>query len=493
MAIFPTRLLGLMATPLAALAMVGGCDDGPEGAPRVVVVGPAPKLANPAAGPLSAPDAALLQAVAQGLVAFDANGNIVAGLAERWNVSNDGLSYIFRIAPAAWADGRKVDAEQVARALRRAIGGSSRNPLRDPLGAVSEVVAMTDRVLEIRLSAPRPHLLSLLAQPEMAILRGDRGTGPFAIDGRLPDGALRLNRKIEDLETEEVREEEVLLSGLAADEAVAAFIGGKADLILGGTFADLPLARQVKRPRDALRFDPASGLFGLAPGRGGRFASEEWRGLLNRAIDRDSFVAALGVPGLTARSTLFEAGLDGVAAPAPPGWAAISVPERRIGLRNEARGLLGERNEPAEIRLWLPRGSGGDLLLRALELDWSYLGLKPVRAASIGAADYVLIDEVAPSSSPAWFARRFRCEVAPLCDPAIDELLQAARTSPVPDQRYALLSQAAAKIDEQALFLPIGAPVRWALVSDRIKSFSGSRFARHSLIGLDLKPTAAER
>ena len=29
-------------------------------------------------------------------------GNIVAGLAERWNVSDDGLSYIFRIASTEW-------------------------------------------------------------------------------------------------------------------------------------------------------------------------------------------------------------------------------------------------------------------------------------------------------------------------------------------------------------------------------------------------------
>ena len=38
---------------------------------------------------------------------------------------------------------------------------------------------MTDRVIEIRLIAPRPNLLPLLAQPEFAILRGGEGTGPF--------------------------------------------------------------------------------------------------------------------------------------------------------------------------------------------------------------------------------------------------------------------------------------------------------------------------
>jgi peptide/nickel transport system substrate-binding protein len=487
------RLIGLLAAPLVLALLPAGCTDDREGPPQVITIGPEPRLADPRAGPLNPSDALLLQNIAQGLVAFDQGGNIVAGVAERWNVSNDGLSYIFRIAPTRWANGSKVSAEQVARLLRRQIQGASRNPLSDPLGAVGEIVAMTDRVLEIRLNVPRPNLLSLLAQPEMAILRNGHGTGPFAIDGKSQGGAVRLKRTIENIETDESREEDVLLSGNATDAAVAAFIAGKADLVVGGTFADLPNARQVRRPRNALRFDPASGLFGLAPGgRGGPFAREEWRRLLNRAIDRDAFLAALAVPGLAPRATLLEAGLDGVPAPAAPAWTTEPVGDRRIGLAARAKALIGD-GEPSEIRVFLPRGLGADVLLRELELDWSYLGLKVVRAASAQSADYVLIDEVAPSASPAWFARRFRCAVTPVCDPEVDDLLQAARDAQVPAQRYALIAQAAALIDDQALFLPIAAPVRWALVGDRIKAFAGNRFARHSLVGLDRDAAGKER
>ena len=476
--------IGLFAASLLAL-LPAGCTEQTEGTPRVIVIGPEPKLADPRSGPLKAPDALLLQSVAQGLVAFDAGGNIVAGIAERWNVSNDGLSYIFRIAPARWADGTKVTAEQVARALRRQIQGSGSNAVRDPLGAVSEVVAMTERVLEIRLSAPRPNLLALLAQPEMAVIRNGKGTGPFVIDGREEGGAVRLKRIIEDVETETTREEQLLLAGRPAGEAVSDFIAGKADLVLGGTFADLPIARQVKSPRNALRFDPVSGLFGLAPGgRGGQFATEQWRSLLGRAIDRNAFVAELGVPGLSPRATLLEPGLDGVATPAAPIWSTEAVADRRGTLAAEARALLGRGTESPEVRLFLPAGLGADLLLRELELDWSYLGLKVVRANSARSADFVLIDEVAPSASPAWVARRFRCAVTPVCDPKVDELLEAARAAQVPAQRYALIGQAAALIDEQSLFLPLAAPVRWSLVGQRIDSFAGNRFARHSLVGL---------
>jgi peptide/nickel transport system substrate-binding protein len=35
------------------------------------------------------------------------------------------------------------------------------------------------------------------------------------------------------------------------------------------------------------------------------------------------------------------------------------------------------------------------------------------------------------------------------------------------------------------LFLPITAPVRWSLVSNRVQDFAGNRYARHTLTGLD--------
>ena len=95
-----------------------------------------------------------------------------------------------------------------------------------------------------------------------------------------------------------------------------------------------------------------------------------------------------------------------------------------------------------------------------------------------------MIDAVAPSTSPAWFLRKFRCEYVRVCDPEADTLLDSARNSLVPAQRAALLAQAAARIDDAQLFIPIMAPVRWSLVSNRIQGFAGNRYARHTLTGL---------
>src|SRR3954447_2502641 len=287
---------------IATLALVpAACRQQNEGAISVTVIGEPPKIADPAKGSLSTSEAVLLENIGQGLVRFDANGNIVGGLAERWNVSEDGLSYIFRIAATDWPDGRKVNAQQVARLLKREIAPRSRNALKDPLGAVEDIVAMTDRVIEVRLLAPRPNLLAVLAQPEFAVLRDGRfGTGPFRPEAaRGAHGEIRLAREVGSNDEDTPRREEILLSAAGPAGAVAAFAAGVSDLVLGGTLADLPYAREVKLPRGSLRFDPASGLFGLIPAAsGGALDKPEIRRLLSQAIDRANFVNALAIPGL---------------------------------------------------------------------------------------------------------------------------------------------------------------------------------------------------
>ena len=486
------RLLALLLIPALALAP-GACRPRPEGTVNVVVIGSEPKLRDPSQGPLDEADAILLQNIAQGLVRFDASGNIVTGLAERWNVSDDGLSYIFRISATNWPDGKKINAQQVARLLKRQIAQRSRNPLKDALGAVEDVVAMTDRVIEIRLAAPRPNLLPLLAQPEFAILRDGRlGTGPFAYSSA-PDGrALHLTRDVTAGDDEAVRREQVVLASESTGAAIAGFVAGKSDLVLGGTFADLPFVQNAKVPRGSLRFDPASGLFGLVPARrGGGLDDPEVRRLLSQAIDRDGVIAALGIPNLASRATVLEPGLDGIGTPVVPAWTGTALADRLPALQEQANQMFGVADRPT-IRIALPESQGADLLLRELTLDWSRLGFKVERARSAAAADFVLIDEVAPSASAAWFVRHFRCGVVAVCDPETDQLLDSARLSQVPAQRYALLAQAAARIDDQQLFIPITAPIRWSLVAKRIQGFAGNRFARHTLTDLEEKPGSGD-
>lgn len=485
---FSTRRAVLIL--LAALSVAGGgCQRTQEGKFEVVVIGEQPRLADSATSEPSRASQVLLINAAQGLVRLDARGQVEPGLAERWNVSDDGLSYIFRLANVEWHGGGKVTAQQVARLLRQQLASPSKNRLKDSLGVVDEIVAMTDRVLEIRLRAPRSNLLQILAQPEFALVRNGHGSGPFTpAEEQQENGGILLSRSIIGLDEEEVRREEVVLTSADATNAIGLFIDGRADLVLGGTFADLPLAQRSDLPRRSLQFDPVAGLFGLVPARPrGALDDPDLRRLLSQAIDREALLTALDVPGLLPRATVLEAGLDGPVEPVFPQWMEVPLGDRRPELILAADRLFGADVRPT-LRILLPEGPGADLLLRRLGIDWGLLGIQVERATSSRSADLILIDEVAPSASPAWFLRRFRCGVAPICDSDVDELLEGARETLVPAQRGALLGQAAQRIDQLHLFLPITAPIRWSLVGNGVQGFAGNRFGLHTLTGLGDRP-----
>jgi peptide/nickel transport system substrate-binding protein len=431
--------------------------------------------------------------MAQGLVRFDERGQVIPGLAERWNVSDDGLSYIFRLQTGEWPDGRKIKADEIAKILRRQLRAASTNPLKDTLGAVGEIVAMTDRVIEIRLRAPRPNLLQLLAQPEFGFVRASVGTGPFHVPtieeaATIPSGEMKgpgiiLAHRVRIPDADDPIEK-VRLMGGQAQKLVAAFADGDLDLVLGGTVGDLPYALAAKMPRGARRFDPVAGLFGLAPtGRSNVLLERDARRLLSRAIDRQALIDGLHVSGLQPRATLLQAGLEGVGVPAQPDWLGQPAIERRAALTAEANRLFGATERPT-LRVALPDGPGGNYLLARLRYDWGPLGIGVQRAPSAASADLVWIDEVAPSSSPAWMLRRFRCGQVPICVQDAEQLLADARTTLDPVQRGQLFLQAAQLMDEAQLFIPIAAPIRWSLVSGRVPGFEENPFARHTLVGL---------
>ena len=342
-----------------------------------MVIGDEPQLRDPALGPLSTTERASPERRARPRP-VRAGGNIVPGLAERWNVSDDGLSYIFRIAATKWPNGRDITADQVARVLKRYLAARSKDPLKDSLGSVEDVVAMTDRVIEIRSIAPRPNLLPLLAQPEFAILRDGQGTGPFRLDGR-PKAPGSCAREISGTDEEVKRTDAGPALGRGGSRGDRRFRQGQGDLVLGGTFLDLPFVRRVKLPRNELRFDPASGLFGLVPVRSGsgRLADADLRKLSTRQSTGTRWSTAFGVPNLAPRTTLFEPGLDGMPPfPRPTGLR----PRCPNACRDSRAGERCSASAPAGHRPVLPEGPGADLLLRQLQHDWGAIGFTVQRA-----------------------------------------------------------------------------------------------------------------
>jgi peptide/nickel transport system substrate-binding protein len=469
-------MLTRRSVPLLALilAACGGEESGPV---EISAIGGAPRLADPSREALDPPSAVLLETAAQGLVRFDSGGEIEPALAQRWIVTDDGIRYIFRLRKAAWSGGGRVTADQVVARLRAAAGGPSRNPMKPILGAVDEIVAMPD-VIEVSLKSPRPNFLQLLAQPEMAIVRGGRGSGPYRAERRA-DGSVRLALPEEEGEDSRPESPPLILRGEPAVAAIARFGERRADLVLGGTLGDLPLARAAGTPAAQLRFDPAAGLFGLAfTAAEGPFARGETRQALAMAIDRPALAAALDVPGLLERQSLLPPGIEGLPRVSAPAWIRDVLPARRARaaalLRDAATG--GER---LKVRVALPSGPGFRLLFAHLRRDWAAVGVEAVRVEPGAAADLRLIDEVAPAGLASWYLRHFTCASSPVCDPAADEMMAAARIAPDAASRRGLLANADRILAGLGPFIPLTAPVRWSLVSPRLTGFRPNAFGRH--------------
>ncbi len=460
---------------LAAAVLAGGCSDRETGPISISAIGGEPRIVNPNRHPLDPPSAILLEAAAQGLVRFDAGGEIEPALAQRWIVSDDGLRYTFRLGQARWG-GRRTTAQQVVERLRAAAAPASRNPLKPVLGAVDEIVAMTDDVLEISLKTPRPNFLQLLAQPEMAIVRGTEGSGPYRGE-REPDGSVRLV-PLEAEAQDDDSSPALLLRGESAALAAARFAEQQADLVLGGTLGDLPVARAVRAPAAQLSFDPVNGLFGLAfMASEGAFARMETRQALAMALDRPALAAAMGVPGLQARESLLPSGIEGLAQVSAPAWIRDPLPARQARAAALLRGA-GEGGRLA-VRVALPEGPGYRLLFARLRRDWAAVGVETVRVPAAAAADLRLIDEVAPGGLASWYLRHFSCEASRVCDPAADEMMAAARIAPDAGTRRGLLANADRILAGLGPFIPLTAPVRWSLVSPRLTGFRPNAFGRH--------------
>lgn len=459
---------------LAAALLTAGCGQRDDSPIRAVVIGERPRIVDPTVRPLRNSDAVLMTAASQGLVRLDAAGQIVPGLAIRWSVSDDGLSYIFRLGDARWPDGSRVTAGAVVRTLRAAAAPGSRNPLAGVLTGIDEILATND-VIEIRLVAPRPNLLHHLARPELGIVRNGAGAGPYRVSGDA-DAPLVLRRTVPDGEGE--REQSVMLQSARPALGVALFAEGAADLVLGGSWNDLPVARAADPPAAALRFDPAVGLFGLAVvDTGGPLGDAEVRRAMSMAIDREALVAALGVPRLQPVTSLASAVLS-TPAPAVPGWAAFPLTVRRT----EARRLVGDAR--IAVRVAMPAGPGNRLLFTHLRRDWAAIGVDATLVDMPRSADLRLVDEVAPSRGASWYLERFACARSPACDPQADAALAASRIARDPRVRASHLADADRRLSEAAVFMPLTTPVRWSLASRRVTGFRPNPYAVHSLTDL---------
>ena len=478
------RRFALMAGAAPAL-LAGGCSDEGRDPVSVSVVGSRDDFAKPLPN-LPDPGAKLiLESTAQGLVAFDARGDILPALAQRWIVEDDGRSYIFRLRRAFWANGTRVTAPDVARMLMARIESLRRLDPDGPLDAVQSVVPMTGEVIEIRLAAPRPYVLQMLAQPQMAVLSRDGGTGPYRRSGQ---GNALILTPIDRATGDDATDEPLplwqtrILRAERAALAIIRFREGDADLVLGGRFTDLPLLVPAGIDRNTVRVDPVRGLLGLSiTGRGKLLDDPAIRAAINMSIDRSQLPAIFPLGGWATSERLLPDSVDLGRAPSDPAWASLPLDQRRQQAGANVTVWRATNGAPPPLRIALPKGPGATLLFGMVRQDLATIGL-PVRRVAITAdADLRLVDEVAAYDSALWYLGRVGCARKIHCSDIADAQLQAASLASSPQERAARIAEAEAQMVAHNGYIPLGAPVRWSLVSKRLTGFALSPRARHPL------------
>jgi peptide/nickel transport system substrate-binding protein len=148
-----------------------------------------PPILDPTANPAAAISEVLYGNVYEGLVQFAADGSVLPKLALSWDVSDDGLTYVFHLKGGVrFHDGSAFDAAAARFSLNRIIAADSVNPQRSRLRAIRTVEAVDPETLKLLLSQRSGGLLQSLAfgsavmvSPQSAQNNAVQpvGTGPF--------------------------------------------------------------------------------------------------------------------------------------------------------------------------------------------------------------------------------------------------------------------------------------------------------------------------
>ncbi|MFU7529018.1 ABC transporter substrate-binding protein [Qipengyuania sp. ASV99] len=432
----------------------------------------------------------------EGLVALDAAGQVVPAIAERWIVTDDGLSYIFRLRSSNWPDGEEITAAEVRRLLREAIRKLDGTSLGLDLAKVTEVRAMTGRVVELRLSGPMPEFLRLLAQPELGLVNRGSGAGPMVLSRDDETQIIRLSalppqeRGLPAKEDWEEVSRGLSVRALAGQAAVDAFTGGDVDLLMGGTLATFPLAKLGPLSRGTVQVDPALGLFGfIIRSDAGVLSDPARREALSMAIDRSVLMQPFGLGGWQPATWIVPQAMFAPTQYPLNRWDGLEIDERRQIARARIAQWEAGSGEQAVLRLGLPEGPGSDLLYEQIAGAWQSIGVTLVRVGIGEGAELELSDRMARYSSPRWYLNQFNCALdLGLCSPGADTLVRDSLSVRDPEEKQALLAEAHAEIIAAEVFIPLGVPVRWSLVRGAVSGYQANQWGIHPLFPLS-QPT----
>jgi peptide/nickel transport system substrate-binding protein len=176
------------------------------GTVRVALHGP-PKNIDPHKAP-NQPEYWTAQQCYDYLLTLDKDLNIQPSLATDWEVSDDGLTWTFKLRKdVKFHNGRELQAADVKYSIERIMDEATASSQGAAFRSmVKSIEARNDYTVVFNMSAPSGVLLARLADPRSAIVareiveekgdlsQTDAGSGPFEFVGMQPDGSVSLTR-----------------------------------------------------------------------------------------------------------------------------------------------------------------------------------------------------------------------------------------------------------------------------------------------------------
>ena len=163
-----------------------------------------PPHLDPTSAAAQAIDSVVYTNVFEGLTRFMGDGSVVPGLAESWEISDDGTVYTFKLHDGVtFHDGTTMDAEDVKFSLDRARAEDSANAQKALFAGIESVEVIDPLTVQVTLSAPNGNFLFNMAWGDAVIVAPESieniktnpvGTGAFTFGNWVQGDSITLNR-----------------------------------------------------------------------------------------------------------------------------------------------------------------------------------------------------------------------------------------------------------------------------------------------------------